>query len=49
MTQNKTILNKWINYRYKLDNNILTQNHIKLALNCFKSEILNPLDDHTYL
>ena len=26
-----------------------TQNHLKLALNCFKSEILNPLDDHTYL
>lgn len=49
MTKNKLILNKWLSYIYKLDNNLLTPNHLKLALNGFNNEILNHLDDKQYM
>ena len=45
MKKNNLILNKRLGFIYKLDNNLLTPNHLKLALNGFNNEILNHLDE----
>lgn len=41
MNTNKIIFNKWIDYYYKLDNQLLSQHHIFSALNLFFENFLN--------